>query len=94
METIKARKSETLWYTLLSAIGMVTATLLVDEQFKETAGAFGIIIVILLDKYITARLRFGTTTAIDPIFKPKINKPLSPLDEAFRRDAEELGNDV
>ena len=81
MATIKARKSETLWYTLLSAIGMVTATLLIDEQFKEVVGTIGVVIVILIDKYITARLRFGTTKPIEPIFKKKEEiKPKSNLD--------------
>ena len=89
METIKPRNSETLWYTLLSAIGMVTTALLVDDQFKETVGVIGFVVLIVIDKFITAKLRFGTTKPLEPVFKKKTPPPLTPLEEAFKRDAEE-----
>lgn len=91
MATIKAKQSETLWYILLTVAAATVASLLVDPKFTAELGTYGLLGLYILDKIIHAGLRMTTTKAIEPpaISKPKKEKHLDPIKDAFRRDAED-----
>ena len=75
-----ARESKSLWYIFLSAMGVLIAYLVADEDFKDIIGGTGLIVLFLADKGIQAYLRTITTTAIDPIVIKKKKAPKSNLD--------------
>lgn len=88
----KARQSKSLWYTLLSAIGVLVAFLVADEDFKELIGASGIMVLFLIDKGIQAYLRtitttkIGTKTEIEEKEKTQHQKNLDILNEPSQAD--------
>jgi len=88
MATVKPTQSKTLWYVLLSTLGVVITALVADDSFKEILGSY-VVVLYVLDKLIQAYLRVITIKPIS-MSNPKLN----PLEEALRDDNDYLTKDV
>ena len=88
MGTIKVRQSETILTFGAVAVLAVITELSASPEFKEALGGYATVIIFGMS-VLGMWLRKYTTKPLEPMFKKESKKPLNPLDEAFKKDAEE-----
>ena len=88
MPTKKPIESKSLWFNVLTIISLVGASLLADESFREIVGGYAIYFIIAVN-IINMVIRVYTVKPLE-IHKHKPPPILDPLEEALRKDAEEL----
>lgn len=59
----KARQSKTIWYIIVTALGVAITAMVADDSFKELIGGWAVGLY-LVDKIIQGYLRSITTTPI------------------------------
>ena len=89
METKKRRQSKVYNFNVASVVTLALAALFADPNFLDAIGAKGYILMMIAGAVINAILREFTEKKLEPVFKSKPPPVLDPLEEAFRRDAEE-----
>ena len=90
METKKRIDSKVYKFNVSSIITLALAALFADPEFLNAIGAKGYIALMIVGALVNAVLREYTEKKLAPILVPKEPKVLDPLEEAFRKDAEEL----
>ena len=85
MATKRPIESKSIWFNGLSIVSLVGASLLADDSFRELVGNSAIYLIIGVN-VINMVIRGYTTKPLSRKKEPEI---LDPLEEAFRRDAEE-----
>ena len=89
MATVKVQNSETMLTFLALAVLAGITELTASPEFKDSLGTYATLIIFGMSM-LGMWLRKYTTKPLEPIFKRKEPPPLSPLDEAFRKDAQEM----
>ena len=90
METKKRIHSKVYRFNVSSIITLALAALFADPKFLDAIGAKGYIYLMIAGAVINAILREFTGKKLEPILKQKPPPILDPLEEALRKDAEEL----
>lgn len=88
MEAKKPIQSKSLWFNILSIVAIAGAGLLADDNFREMIGSNAIYLIIVVN--IVNMLIRGYTDKPISLDKAKTQKPLNPLEEALKKDAEEI----
>lgn len=87
METKNIIFSKTLWFNVLSIIGVVLTDVLASPEFRAEYGG-EVIWIMIAGALANVLLRFGTKEPI--VIRPQ-PKPLNPVDQALADEAEEHG---
>ena len=90
MATKKRVDSKVYKFNIASIVTLALAALFADPQFLDAIGTKGYIYLMIAGAIINAVLREYTEKPLAPILTPKQPRVLDPLEEAFRKDAEDL----
>ena len=90
MATKKRVHSKVYKFNVSSVFALALTALFADPKFLDAIGAKGYIAMMIIGALINAGLREFTEDKLTPIVKEKQPRILDPLEEAFRKDAEEL----
>ena len=90
MSVKKPITSKTLWFNILTTVGMVGASLLADESFRDMVGSHAIFLIVGVN-IVNVWLRTQTTK---PLGNPEVteDKKLNPLEQALKDDNDAINN--